>query len=110
MDKIEVVIGIELEGQKLLLSEAAARALFDKLKSIFDKKETQYIPYNPNPYPYAPAPYPWISLPYIRVNPGTSDPIPYWTTTCTVKYPEEIIVNSVNTVAVWEGSNCLTSP
>ena len=65
-EKIKLVLGIEIEGERLLLSEEAARQLYEKLKDIFENKVT--ITYVPWTYPvYVPQP--------IYVNPSWWTPI-----------------------------------
>lgn len=65
MDKVDVVIGIEIEGNKILLTEDMARALFYKLKNIFDRNNITYFPiYELAPQklgPYYPPYTPWVT-------------------------------------------------
>jgi hypothetical protein len=56
MAEVKLVLGIEIEGNKLLLTEDAAKQLYLKLKEVFeDKKEIHYVPY---PYPVYVIPQP----------------------------------------------------
>jgi len=67
MSDIKMIIGIEIEGQKLLFSEDAAKKLYEKLKSIFEEKEKiTYIPWT----------YPVITQP-IYINPSWWYPVVY---------------------------------
>jgi hypothetical protein len=57
MSEVNLVMGIEVDGQKFLLSKEAAKHLYEALKDIFEvKKEIQYVPWT---YPaYVPQYYP----------------------------------------------------
>lgn len=77
MADVRLVLGIEIEGNKLLLSEEAAKELYRKLKEIFeDKHSIQFIPY---PYPVYPT-YPvWINPIYVTPLPVIIEqPHPTW--------------------------------
>lgn len=52
-EKMKVIIGIEVDGVKLALTEDAAKELFFKLKELFDKPTTYVYPYTyPNTWTY----------------------------------------------------------
>jgi hypothetical protein len=54
--EMKVVIGIEIEGTKLILTEEAARELYQKLDKMFGSKVISY-PWIYPTYPVHPAPW-----------------------------------------------------
>lgn len=79
MAEVKLVLGIEIEGNKLLLTEDAAKQLYYKLKEIFeDKHSITYIPY---PYPVYNTPQPiWWYQPTITTPIITQPQIQWYNT------------------------------
>lgn len=74
MDKPKIMIGIEIDGQKLVLDEEAAKGLYEMLHGMFGKKvEKELVPYPVINYPisypaYTPDRY---VPPYVITSTGT---------------------------------------
>ena len=90
MEDIKVVIGIEIRGEKLLLSEEEAKALYGKLHQLFKDKKVEFVPYNvpivcptypvvPFPYYKTPKfnPYDWPNITVTSYTTSGTEPLPH---------------------------------
>jgi hypothetical protein len=80
----KLMIGIEVDGQKLVLDEEKARGLYRMLDGLFGEKiRKEYIPYPVSPPVVYPS-YPYITCGTVTVNKNQST----WTSLTTSDDPK----------------------
>lgn len=60
-DKVKIVVGVDINGQRLMLDEDAARELYLKLKELFDKGYSSPCNWYTSTVPYIAPCYTGIS-------------------------------------------------